>query len=650
MGVTFNPATMVDVRSFGAVGNGQTDDAAAIAKAEAYADSRGMALYFGAGRYLLGSTLNLHSGDTLLGAAGATLVASGTNATAITAAPAGNPVRHAPLHDILVNGLTIEGNQALASPGSADPLVSVTCASGMEFKNVTFEHTPRIGVLLSNVDHTGFDGCTFSDIGYTEATGGSASCDTFAQGIAFTDSNIKPSIGNYVTGCTFSAIGLDAVSATQQTDMTIVGNTMSNLDVMSPAYWASRGEGSAGVYLDDNHGVTIASNRISGGSGAGIDTVNTQSLEIRDNTISGFGGSGIIVGNDQNVDIIRDTITNNNRFDNHFFFQAGISIADNMWGSHTGSSRNISVSRCTITDTQATKTQNWAIQANLEATPRNVRVNADNNFAGNAAPGGVGSSGIAQAWVEPWCGQVQAGPLTPGVQAWSPTMVSTAPFTASLLHPGSVGLGGVVHTQDARIGGVADPFLTVTLTQAGRTIATTTADAWGAWAVAPQLRDGVHAIVATESDGAGVVDTVGVTFVLDGAGPSQAVPPRLGLGHAPGSGVVSTGTLSRLLGEGASPMGFITRGGAPLPAGPAMMSAASVAGGAARPGLPGWRGALADFLQPGAQVPGATPAPVNATAMAGAPLAGGHLGGGDAGFGGWLTRAGWHVGPVGSGL
>src|SRR6185437_17177387 len=101
--------------------------------------------------YLLGSTLDVHSGDTLLGAAGATLVASGTNATAIETAPVNQPVRHAALHDIVVSGLTIEGNQALASAGSADPLVNVFCASGMEFRNVTFEHTPRIGVLLANV-------------------------------------------------------------------------------------------------------------------------------------------------------------------------------------------------------------------------------------------------------------------------------------------------------------------------------------------------------------------------------------------------------------------------------------------------------------------------------------------------------------------
>ena len=648
MGITFNPATMVDVKSFGAVGNGETDDAPAIAKAEAYAESRGMALYFGAGRYMLGSTLDVHSGDSLLGAAGATLIASGTNATAIETAPIEHPMRQAPLHDILVSGLTIEGNQALASPGSADPLVNVFCASGMEFRDVTFEHTPRIGVLLSNVDHTGFDGCTFTDIGYTEATGGSASDDTFGQGIAFTDSNIKPSTGNHVNGCTFSAIGLDAVSATQQTDMSIVGNTMSNLDVLSPAYWASRGDGSAGVYLDDDQGVTIASNQISGGSGAGIDTVNTQSLEIRDNTISGFGGSGIILGNDQNVDIIGDTITNNNRFNDHFFFQAGISIADNMWGSHTGDSRNISVSRCTITDTQATKTQNWAIQANLEATPRNVRVNADNNLAGNAAPDGVGSNGIAQAWVQPWCGEVQAGPLAPAAQAWSPTIVSAAPFTASVLHPKGVGLAGVVHTQDTQIGGVADPFLTVTLTEGGRIIATTTADAWGAWAVAPRLSGGMHSIVATESDGAGVVDTAGATFVLD-RGPGPVAPSGLGLANVAGSGVVSAGTLSRLLGKDTAPLGFIARAGAGLLTQPGTMGAALVAGGAGWPGLPRWSGALADFVPPGPPVPGVMAAAVNAAAVAGAPLAAGHLGGGDTGLGGWPTRVGWHVGGLGTG-
>ena len=645
MGIAFNPATMIDVKSFGAVGDGRTDDASAIAKAEAYADAKGMALYFGAGSFLLGSTLNLHSGDRLLGSAGATLVASGTNATAIAIAPADNSARPAPVHDILVSGLTIAGNQALASPGAADPLVLAYCTSKLAFKNVTFRHTPRIGVLLSNVDHTGFDNCTFTDIGYTEATGGSSSNDTFAQGVAFTDSNINPSIGNYVNGCTFSAIGLDAVSATQQTNMSIVGNTMSNLDTLPPAYWASRTEGSAGVYLDYDHGVTIACNRISGGSGNGIDTVNSQSLEIRDNTVSAFGGGGIILGNDQNVDVISNTITNNNRFNNHFFFQAGICIADNMWGSHTGTSRNVSISRCTITDTQATKTQNWAIQTNLEATPRNVRVSSS-LLAGNAAPDGVGAGGIAQAWLEPWCGQVQAKPLGTATRAWSPTVMSAPPFTVSLLNPGRAGFGGIIHTRNASLGGTADPFLAVTVTEGGRVVATTTADAWGAWTLAPQLGGGLHSLVAYESDGAGVVDRASLTFVLDRtrqtvmAGPGHTAATPAGAG----SGVVSSGALSRLLAESAPPLGFIATGGASSLAAPVTMQAASAFGLAAPPGPQAWYAGLAGVLQPGTLGTGAAPALAAAIEPAGAPRVAGFHGGHDASGAGWSAWAGWQIG------
>ncbi len=388
-------------------------------------------------------------------------------------------------------------------------------ASNVTFTDDTFLNAPGIGVLLSNVDHTGFTGCAFNNIGNTANPAAKASSDPFFQGIAFCSSDTNDSVANYVANCTFSAIGLDAVSATDQTGFSATGNSMSGLDSLPASYWESKTEGSAGIYLSKDHDTTIARNFVQDASGNALDITDSDNLSVVGNTFSRAGGSGIAFAKVNVISIVGNTISDNNQVTNHFFGQAGITVADRLWGDGGTNSSNIIVADNLITDNQAARTQNWAIQVSMQANPQNFQVYADNYLSGNVSPDGIGSSGIAQAWIDGADGSVEDLANTAGATPWTPVFVDSAALSIALAD--CTGASGTEpDTSVCTIAGSGDPFLPVVLTSGTTILATATADSSGNWSFTPSgLADGPTTIVATQTDISGHTESATLSFLLD---------------------------------------------------------------------------------------------------------------------------------------
>ncbi|WP_428491785.1 Ig-like domain-containing protein [Rhodopila sp.] len=100
-------------------------------------------------------------------------------------------------------------------------------------------------------------------------------------------------------------------------------------------------------------------------------------------------------------------------------------------------------------------------------------------------------------------------------------------------------------TRDDALNGTGDANATVTLTEGGVTLGTTTADNTGAWSFTPSnLADGSHTITASETDAAGNTGTTSVTFTFDTTAP--VAPSALVLSAASDSGASNSDDITNV--------------------------------------------------------------------------------------------------------
>jgi polygalacturonase len=162
-------ATTLNVRDYGAAGNGSTNDTAAINKAIVAANGTagGATVRFPPGTYKSANTIHMLSNVTLQFDAGATLMgASGTGYDK----PEANPndqyqdYGHSHFHNAMIYGDrltnigftgagTIDGGGHLitGNPGSgqADKIISLTRCSGLTFNDLTMRHGGHFAVLIN---------------------------------------------------------------------------------------------------------------------------------------------------------------------------------------------------------------------------------------------------------------------------------------------------------------------------------------------------------------------------------------------------------------------------------------------------------------------------------------------------------------------
>ena len=170
------------IRSYGAVGNGSTDDTGAINAAIAAANKAhgGGIVDVPAGTYVSAESIHMLSNVNLRLDAGATIVASGKrhyDAAEANPYDAYQDYGHSHFHDAMIWGNdlsnvaftgsgTVDGGGYLASgtpaAGQADKILSLTRIDGLTISGITLKRGGHFAILDNDVDHLTSDHLTIS--------------------------------------------------------------------------------------------------------------------------------------------------------------------------------------------------------------------------------------------------------------------------------------------------------------------------------------------------------------------------------------------------------------------------------------------------------------------------------------------------------
>ena len=367
--------TQLDVKAFGAVGDGVTDDSVAIQNAELVASAQGRELFFEPGTYLINEKIYLHSNDNLLGCGLNTTLKMGSaldTIFALNGSPSDLNGNISPIKNVSISSIQFDGSAS--SNLNEGPLVVCYIADGINFLNDGFTNTNGIGILLSNTENSSINNCSFTNIGNKTLFTGTLG--DAAQAIAFCDSSIVKSVNNIVENSNFIAIGLDAISASDQMSFVASNNLMVGLNIVPG--WDHYSAGAAGIYLLNNSGIVATGNYIEGASGNGIDVDNNKNVIISGNTVVASGSGGIVVAHTNNAVISNNISSNNNQYHDHFASQSGITLIGNL----NQPSSNILIQGNRSDDTQATATQNYGLQIVTGTPTSNIELSG-NYFSRN---------------------------------------------------------------------------------------------------------------------------------------------------------------------------------------------------------------------------------------------------------------------------
>jgi parallel beta-helix repeat protein len=356
---------MLSAKDFGAVGDGTTNDTAAI---QAAIDAgAGKSVFFPPGTYRLSKVL-VSAGDAraLVGVPGQTILKTLSSDIADV-----QILEVTNVADVTVDGLVFDGNASAIT--NFQNVVQLYNAQRIRFSRCAFQNTRGIALLLStNIQNCVIEGNRFLNCGYTGGITGA----NRRQAIAFVGATVggADSYGNRVLDNTFENTGLDCISWISQNYGAVSGNRM---NVM----------GAAGIYCSSSRHSVISGNVVRSGPGAGdpyvtgIDIPNSANIAVTGNIVHECSADGIgIYAGTSNCTVSGNTCLNNDQ-DGTVVKRGGIYVH--------GSGHTITGNVCA--DTQATKTQDYGLLVNTAAT--NVVIDESNNCFGNgiAQIGYVGS-------------------------------------------------------------------------------------------------------------------------------------------------------------------------------------------------------------------------------------------------------------------
>ncbi len=282
--------TAIDVRAFGAVGNGITDDTAAIKSAIEYATRQKMDVKFSDGTFVISEKIAISGWNNQhVEGVNATIKASDSfrksSPNAIEGLLDFNNVKL-----VSVSGLTIDGNQANL------PL-NMTYVHGIRFKdssdviilNNTISHTAGSGVGITDTDRPVVNGNTITD--------------WWHGGIEFKRANSIVVRNNTITGVGDKGLtsGMTQLRDTQATAGILVTGTATGGDPSLEA---------------PHSGAIITNNRITNVPGGGIKVEDQHNVVVSQNTIHDFGKDGIKIHPANQAanpsGIVRDAVISNN--------------------------------------------------------------------------------------------------------------------------------------------------------------------------------------------------------------------------------------------------------------------------------------------------------------------------------------------------
>lgn len=256
-----------DVRAYGATGDGATDDAAAIQLALNAA--AGASVFFPAGTYLIGTTLDVASGQQLIGQGWNSIIkrAATLNAAAIDIADDAT--------DVVIRDLCVDGNRAATLSNGSNMILAVRPVR-CRVERVKVQNTPATNpsILFKGGSHNVITACHFDTCGYGVTLG--------------VDANSADACNhNVVQGCTFTTIDLNGIFFTGSLDSTpstatvfansAIGNSLYDCgDAAIESGIGCRGtvivgntvrgntSGGTGILVRDNIGTLVSGNYVSG--------------------------------------------------------------------------------------------------------------------------------------------------------------------------------------------------------------------------------------------------------------------------------------------------------------------------------------------------------------------------------------------------
>lgn len=272
---------------------------------------------------------------------------------------------------VSVIGITFDGGGTAFA--SSNNVVSTYASSYVNFDHVTVQNTRGIGMIFSASTQSGATHSTFINIGNYYTTSG-LSTDR-KQALAFCCSSPQQPVANYATHDTFSNIGLDSISITNNNDF-VASENHCELSLSQLTYNFTNN--AACIYESANTGITMGKNISNLASGNAFDNYNSTNVTLTGNIATGSGGGGFAFSVINNFSVTGNIAINNGQWASNCEL-GGFSFADaNSIGSVTG---NVS------TDTQVTPTQQYGIYeftgCSHPGTLTNVLIDQTNELDGN---------------------------------------------------------------------------------------------------------------------------------------------------------------------------------------------------------------------------------------------------------------------------
>ena len=339
----------VSVKDFGAVGDGVTDDAVAI---QAALDACvGSGLFFPAGTYIIGSTLNVPSNITVFGVGEQSALKLKSQSWASSN---GLMLELVSDNNVTFDSLKFDGNKGNVGT-SRSPLIVIFNSQRTTFIDCTFNQVEGICLNVStDCDDFTVDGCKFLSCG-----GDPSNSDGYRkQAIAFSTNGVDRSHNTVVRNCYFYRQGLDCISLNDCDNVLVSGNTSLESYVLlynnaSPSY-------STNVAVVGNTVLTCSE------FGAGtavppgaIDLPSVRGLSVVGNSLYNLDSCGIgIFGGTENAVVSGNTIVNPMRAS--MVFKSGILVSL--------TAKNISVTGNNIVDTEVSPLMPYGIVFGSTAT------------------------------------------------------------------------------------------------------------------------------------------------------------------------------------------------------------------------------------------------------------------------------------------
>lgn len=437
---------VVNVRDFGATGNGTTTDTTAIQAAIDFcASSGGGTVFFPRGTYQA-SGLTVPSNIRILGVGEASVIRAiaglGSSTTLLRNATQGSFVNE----NITLESITFDGN-GVGLGGTQSrftELVSMSFVTNLRVHDITVKNTSYIGLACgacrkASVSGSRFTGCGFNG---TTANGGSALWIASASNTTPIDVVVTSSIfhDNRWHGLHFSVANgiVNGCVFKNNQEAHIFGSRLAGVSDMR------------NITINSNTFETVTQRDI---SGSAIE-VGGYEITITNNTIVDCSHNGIALTDVQRGTIVGNTIGNFNKA----ITPQGCGIVVLTTGSSGNQARNIVISDNLIYDTQGSPTGYAAIGLSGSGAAATGLSITDNNIAGTWSSG-VALFRSSGKWGNNCYSSNNAGHVdwAPVAITWQPgTGTGSASFTTLGFRPRRVTVKALVPSTTKLVSSVAE--------------------------------------------------------------------------------------------------------------------------------------------------------------------------------------------------